>query len=628
MFKKKVGSIITALFVAGAGIFAPSPVNHSAVVRAAEGITTHSITCNDDFQQAVQNATDNDVYVLRGEGDKDNGYEFNDSLNLSEDQATSVKNLHFIIDAYTETSEENRNDLFIAYDIVTPGRNFTLDLKEKLNKNATGSYVSIDKSITAKTITVKGNGSSDWVALWADKTPYNAETTTFENVSVMLTGNTFNGDVVFKNVNPEGIDSITVNGRLILDNTSLAGIPASKINASGGVVNIEDIDDNNNNEDAAVQNVISVINNMNPDDEEQVSAAREEYNKLSNEQKTLVTNYQTLVDAENTLTDKSKANEVIALIQKINAEDKDSVTSARTAYNNLTKKQKEYVTNYSDLTEAENQIATREENERKANLVTEMINNMDSSDKASVEAVRKEYDKLTEEQKNLVTNYNDLVEAETKLSEDNNSSENDNPSGNNQTGENGNQGTETQIPEKETNTNKITTVAVKKIAVKGETKTIAFGKRTKLTAEVYPKNATNKKVVWSSSNNKTATVKNGVVTAAKNAGGKVVTITVKSADGKAKATYRIKVAKGIVKKVKISGKKKVKAGKTLKLKATVKATKGAYKAIAWKSSNTKFATVKNGKVKATKAGKGKTVKITAYALDGSCKKASKNIKIK
>ena len=49
----------------------------------------------------------------------------------------------------------------------------------------------------------------------------------------------------------------------------------------------------------------------------------------------------------------------------------------------------------------------------------------------------------------------------------------------------------------------------------------------------------------------------------------------------------------------------------------------------WSSSNTKYATVsKNGKVSAKKAGKGKTVTITAKATDGSGKKAKVNIKIK
>ena len=89
--------------------------------------------------------------------------------------------------------------------------------------------------------------------------------------------------------------------------------------------------------------------------------------------------------------------------------------------------------------------------------------------------------------------------------------------------------------------------------------------------------------------------------------------------------------KGVVKKVTISGKKTrtIKAGKSIKLKAKVKATKGANKTLRWLSSNTKYAKVNNkGKVTTKKVGKGKTVKITATATDGSGKKATIKLKIK
>ena len=116
----------------------------------------------------------------------------------------------------------------------------------------------------------------------------------------------------------------------------------------------------------------------------------------------------------------------------------------------------------------------------------------------------------------------------------------------------------------------------------------------------------------------------------KKSGGKSVIITATAKDGSGvKATYKIKSMKGVVKKVTISGKKSMKAGKTLKLKAKVTATKNANKKLKWMSSNKKYATVSSsGKVKALKAGKGKKVKITAMATDGSGKKKSVTIKIK
>ncbi|MCI8504004.1 MAG: hypothetical protein HFH00_09305 [Dorea sp.] len=174
-------------------------------------------------------------------------------------------------------------------------------------------------------------------------------------------------------------------------------------------------------------------------------------------------------------------------------------------------------------------------------------------------------------------------------------------------------------------------IKVSRISLSGISKKIAAGKKIKLTANVAPSSASNKAVVWTSSNKKVATVDSaGVVSLKKKTGGKSVTITATAQDGSGvKASYKIKSMKGVVKKVSVSGKKSVKAGKALKLKAKVKATSKANKKLKWTSSNTSYATVSSsGKVKALKAGKRKKVKITAIATDGSGKKKSVTIKIK
>lgn len=171
---------------------------------------------------------------------------------------------------------------------------------------------------------------------------------------------------------------------------------------------------------------------------------------------------------------------------------------------------------------------------------------------------------------------------------------------------------------------------VAKITVTAPSNKLSAGKKVKLTANIS-NNASNKTIKWTTSNKKYATVdKNGVVKFNKKAAGKTVTITAYATDGSGKkATFKIKIMKGTVKKIKITGKKTVKAGKTLSLKAKVTASKGANKKLKWTSSNTKYATVSgSGKVKALKAGKKKSVKITAMATDGSGKKATVTIKIK
>lgn len=174
------------------------------------------------------------------------------------------------------------------------------------------------------------------------------------------------------------------------------------------------------------------------------------------------------------------------------------------------------------------------------------------------------------------------------------------------------------------------TVKVSLLKISGSSSRIAAGKKLQLKAAVSPSNATNKAVAWSSSNKKYAAVtEKGMVTAKKAGAGKTVTITAKAKDGSGKqAVYKIKIMKGAVKKITLQGSKSVKAGKTLKLKAKVTASGGANKTLTFSSSNTKYATVtKKGMVTAKKAGKGKTVKITARATDGSGKKATVKIKI-
>lgn len=172
---------------------------------------------------------------------------------------------------------------------------------------------------------------------------------------------------------------------------------------------------------------------------------------------------------------------------------------------------------------------------------------------------------------------------------------------------------------------------VSSIHLSAISKKIAAGKKLTLKATVLPNNASNKKLIWKSSNPKVATVtQNGIVTLKKKTGGKKVTITATAKDGSKKyASWKITSMKGIVKKVKITGNKPVKAGKKLKLKAKITATKKANTKLLWTSGNAKYATVNaKGIVTTKKAAKRKTVKITAMATDGSGKKHTVKIKIK
>ena len=144
------------------------------------------------------------------------------------------------------------------------------------------------------------------------------------------------------------------------------------------------------------------------------------------------------------------------------------------------------------------------------------------------------------------------------------------------------------------------------------------GKTVTLAATVTPADTTDA-VVWTSSNTKVATVSaDGVVTAVKE-GTAVITATA----GNVKATCKITVSKAVVKVTKVSvtaSARNIAAGKKVQLKAAVTPSKATNKAVTWKSSNTKVATVSSkGVVTFSKKAGGKKVTITATAKDGSKK---------
>ena len=74
--------------------------------------------------------------------------------------------------------------------------------------------------------------------------------------------------------------------------------------------------------------------------------------------------------------------------------------------------------------------------------------------------------------------------------------------------------------------------------------------------------------------------------------------------------------------------KTLKVGKKVRLKVQCDMANIKNKKITWKSSNCKYATVsKNGVVKVKKAGKGKTVKITAIAKGYTSKNTLIRVKV-
>lgn len=168
---------------------------------------------------------------------------------------------------------------------------------------------------------------------------------------------------------------------------------------------------------------------------------------------------------------------------------------------------------------------------------------------------------------------------------------------------------------------------VKKIQISKNVLAVQKGKTVNIKATVKPKNASNKKLKYKTSNKKIATVDSkGKVKGLKNG---TVTITVTAADGsKKKATCKVGVYTAKIKKATVSpSKKTLNVGQTVTLKTKIKSpSKGAVNLFTWTSSNKKVASVDaNGKVKALKAG---TATITGTAADGSKKKVTCKITVK
>jgi subtilisin family serine protease/uncharacterized protein YjdB len=174
-----------------------------------------------------------------------------------------------------------------------------------------------------------------------------------------------------------------------------------------------------------------------------------------------------------------------------------------------------------------------------------------------------------------------------------------------------------------------------------EQEQISAGGTLKLNSSVMPFDADNQKLTWKSSDESVATVdQDGVVKAKEDAEGKSVTITATAADCNtitAKCTITVTEKQSVkppkkvaVKKIKLSATKKtVKAGKTLKIKAVITPANATNKKLTWKSNKKKYATVNSkGIVKAKKAGKGHTVKITATSVSKPKVKGTIKIKIK
>ncbi len=161
------------------------------------------------------------------------------------------------------------------------------------------------------------------------------------------------------------------------------------------------------------------------------------------------------------------------------------------------------------------------------------------------------------------------------------------------------------------NVDVVTAVTLNKSSI-----SLTEGEKTTLSATVYPSNATNKTVTWTSSNTSVATVNSYGTVTAKSSGTAKITA---SAGGKsASCTVTVKTETIEVTSVSISpSSKNMEVGEKATLSASVYPSNATNKTVTWSSSNTSVATVSNGVVTAKASGTA-TITATANGVRGRC----------
>ena len=161
------------------------------------------------------------------------------------------------------------------------------------------------------------------------------------------------------------------------------------------------------------------------------------------------------------------------------------------------------------------------------------------------------------------------------------------------------------------------TVKAKSVSLNKTVYTIKKGKKIKLKATVSPKKSTQKKIIWTSSNKKTATVtQKGTITAKKN-GTAIITAKVKGTNKKVKCKIIVGVP---VTSIKLSSTSiMLTEGNSTTLKKTISPSNASVKTVTYASSNKNIVQVnQSGKLTAKKEG---VAKITVKTKDGTGKKA-------
>ena len=159
-------------------------------------------------------------------------------------------------------------------------------------------------------------------------------------------------------------------------------------------------------------------------------------------------------------------------------------------------------------------------------------------------------------------------------------------------------------------------IHVTSITLDHEKATLDVGGTLAIKATIKPSNATNKGIIWTSSDNTIASVSSSGKVTAKSAGTATITATTKDGNKKAVVTITVKDKE----KIPVTGVSlnvdvlELDVGNTYTIEATVKPSNATIKEVEWTTTDANVATVEDGKITAKGAG---TATITVKTIDGS-----------
>lgn len=167
---------------------------------------------------------------------------------------------------------------------------------------------------------------------------------------------------------------------------------------------------------------------------------------------------------------------------------------------------------------------------------------------------------------------------------------------------------------------KSSTVSVTSVLLNTTSASLTEGETLQLNASVYPTNATNRNVTWSSNNTSVATVTGYGLVTAKSTGS--ATITCRAADGSGKYATCVVTVKSDVQPASITldhSNATLEEGETMQLTADIRPVEASDKTVTWMSDNVSVATVSaDGLVTAVSEGEANIIATTSNHLAAVC----------